>query len=47
MQAAAISRGGELAEGTHGELRIHGRDGAIRDSDSHGRDPHPPVDRRH
>jgi hypothetical protein len=32
-----------------GEVRIHGRDGRIRDSDtvSPGRDPHPPRDRRH
>lgn len=32
-----------------GEVRIHGRDGKIRDSDTvpPGRDPHPPKDTRH
>lgn len=32
-----------------GEVRIHGRDGRIRDSDTvaPGRDPHPPKDRKH
>lgn len=32
-----------------GEVRIHGRDGKIRDSDTvaPGRDPHPPKDTKH
>ena len=32
-----------------GEVRIHGKDGRIRDSDtvSPGRDPNPPRDRKH
>lgn len=32
-----------------GEVRIHGRDGRIRDSDTvaPGRDPHPPKDTKH
>ena len=32
-----------------GEVRIHGRDGKIRDSDTvaPGRDPNPPRDRKH
>lgn len=32
-----------------GEVRIHGRDGKIRDSDtvSPGNDPNPPKDRKH
>ncbi len=32
-----------------GEVRIHGRDGKIRDSDtvSPGKDPNPPRDRKH
>jgi hypothetical protein len=32
-----------------GEVRIHGRDGRIRDSDTvpPGRDPNPPKDRKH
>lgn len=32
-----------------GEVRIHGRDNKIRDSDtvSPGHDPHPPTDKKH
>lgn len=32
-----------------GEVRIHGRDGKIRDSDTvkPGNDPHPPKDKKH
>jgi len=32
-----------------GEVRVHGRDGRIRDSDTvaPGRDPNPPRDRKH
>ena len=32
-----------------GEVRIHGRDGRIRDSDTvaPAHDPHPPIDKRH
>lgn len=31
-----------------GEVRTHGRDGRVRDSDTvpHGNDPHPPTDRK-
>lgn len=29
------------------ELVIHGRDGKIRDKDSFGSDPNPPMDRKH
>jgi hypothetical protein len=29
------------------ELVTHGRDGRIRDSDSYGRDPNPPKDKKH
>jgi hypothetical protein len=40
-KAAARKSGG-------GEVRIHGRNGRIRDSDTVGRrDPHPPRDTRH
>jgi len=28
------------------ELIIHGRDGKIQRADSHGRDPHPPKDKK-
>lgn len=41
-QAEAIARGREAARNQQSELLIHGRDGRIRERDSHGRDPHPP-----
>lgn len=41
-QAEAIARGRKAARNQQSELLIHGRDGLIRDRDSHGRDPHPP-----
>ncbi len=46
-QAAAIDRGREIVQKAGGgELRIHGRDGRIRDSDTvaPGNDPNPPRD---
>lgn len=39
---AAIDRGREISRNQQTELRIHNKDGRIADSDSHGRDPHPP-----
>lgn len=47
-QAEAIDRGREIVHNAGGgELRIHGRDGHIRDSDTiaPGNDPNPPRDR--
>jgi uncharacterized protein YdaT len=41
-QKEAISRGREVAQNQGSELFIHGRDGQIRERDSHGNDPHPP-----
>ncbi len=41
-QHEAIDRGRDIARNQGSELLIHGRDGRIRDRDSHGRDPHPP-----
>jgi hypothetical protein len=35
----AIQRGWQLAKEENGELVIHGRDGRIREKDSHGSDP--------
>jgi hypothetical protein len=46
-QAEAAKAGREAAITEKSELRIHGRDGKIRDSDSFGNDPHPPKDRKH
>lgn len=47
-QQPAIDRGREIVRNIGGgELRIHGRDGQIRDSDTigNGNDPNPPRDR--
>lgn len=41
-QAAAIQAARPLAQQAKGELRIHGRDGKIREGWSYGNDPHPP-----
>jgi len=46
-QADAVERGRDLARQEHVELVTHRRDGTIRDSDSYGNDPAPPVDRKH
>lgn len=49
-QADAVNRAKEIvANQGGGEVRIHGRDGAIRDSDTvpPGRDPFPPRDTKH
>lgn len=48
-QADAIGRGREIVHNAGGgELRIHGKDGQIRDSDTipPGNDPMPPRDRK-
>jgi len=41
-QAEAIQRARQIARNQGTELLIHGRDGKIRDRDSHGNDPFPP-----
>ncbi|HBR51524.1 MAG TPA: hypothetical protein DEA71_15735 [Nitrospira sp.] len=41
-QGEAIEVGREIARNQGSELVIHGRDGRIRDRDSHGNDPFPP-----
>lgn len=45
-QREAIDAARRLAQNTMGEVRIHNRQGQIRDSDSYGNDPNPPRDRR-
>jgi uncharacterized protein DUF2188 len=35
----AIDRGREISRNQHSELLVHGRDGRIRERDSHGHDP--------
>ena len=46
-QGAAIHAARAVAQNQAAEVVIHGRDGKIRDSDSYGRDPNPPRDRKH
>ncbi|MGH6897662.1 MAG: DUF2188 domain-containing protein [Geminicoccaceae bacterium] len=41
-QREAIDRAREVARNQGSELFVHGRDGRIRERDSHGRDPYPP-----
>jgi len=41
-QEEAIRAGREIAQNQGSELFIHGRDGRIRDRDTHGHDPFPP-----
>ncbi|MDD2229944.1 MAG: DUF2188 domain-containing protein [Candidatus Cloacimonetes bacterium] len=41
-QKEAIEQARELSLKQHSELVIHGRDGRIRECDSHGKDPYPP-----
>lgn len=45
-QKAAIDYGRNIAMNQHSELVIHGTDGKIRDKDSYGKDPCPPIDRK-
>jgi hypothetical protein len=46
-KAAAEEAGTRVAKKDHVEHVIHGRDGRIQDSDSYGKDPNPPKDRKH
>jgi uncharacterized protein YdaT len=46
-QKDAIERARELAKSQKVEVVIHRPDGAIRDSDSYGKDPNPPRDQKH
>jgi len=41
-QHEAIERAREISQNQNSELFIHGRDGRIRERDSHGNDPYPP-----
>lgn len=36
----------KISQNQGSELLIHGRDGKIQRADSHGRDPHPPTDKK-
>ncbi len=41
-QREAIDRAREIARNQESELLVHGRNGQIRERDSHGHDPFPP-----
>ena len=41
----AVDAGREISRNQATEFVIHGRDGKIQQSDSHGNDPNPPQDR--
>lgn len=43
----AMDEGRAQAKREKAELVIHGRDGKIQDSDSFGKDPNPPKDKKH
>lgn len=43
----AVESGRATARRDRVELVTHGKDGRIQDSDSYGRDPFPPRDRKH
>lgn len=45
-QERAIERARPIARENQSELVTHRPNGQIRDSDSHGRDPNPPKDRK-
>lgn len=46
-QKSAIEQAQNQARRERTEVVIHRPDGKIRDSDSYGRDPNPPRDRKH
>lgn len=41
-QSDAIAAARQISKNQHSELFIHGRNGQIRERDSHGKDPFPP-----
>jgi hypothetical protein len=46
-QSEAIGVAVDIAKNQGTEVVIHGRNGKIRDRDSYGNDPVPPVDKKH
>lgn len=45
-KAEVVSRGRDISRNQGTEFIIHGKDGRIQNSDSHGNDPCPPRDKR-
>lgn len=41
-QKEAINHGKEIAKNQGAQIKIHGKDGKIRDEHTYGKDPHPP-----
>ena len=46
-QRAAINAARRIAINQQSEVVIHGENGKIRDKDSYGSDPCPPIDKKH
>lgn len=46
-QAKSIEKAIPVAKKNHAEVVVHRPNGQIRDSDSYGRDPNPPRDKKH
>jgi hypothetical protein len=46
-QTQAIDIARDIAKNQESEVIIHRKDGTIRDKDSYGKDPFPPVDKKH
>ena len=46
-QTQAIDIARDIAKNQESEVVIHRKDGTIRDKDSFGKDPCPPVDKKH
>ena len=44
-KAEAEKMGRQISRNQETELQVHGRDGSIQRSDSHGNDPNPPKDK--
>ena len=42
-QSDAIATARQISRNQHSELFIHGRNGQIRERDSHGKEPFPPM----
>jgi hypothetical protein len=45
-KAKAVKAGREISRNQGSEFLIHGKNGIIQSSDSHGNDPNPPKDER-
>ncbi|MHC1593975.1 MAG: DUF2188 domain-containing protein [Methanotrichaceae archaeon] len=46
LKSDAVDFARDVSQNQGSELIIHGKDGKIQKSDSHGRDPNPPKDKK-